>query len=63
MIWRIKKQDENKYLFKMAELWEVFPAADLETQIKIDEETHYLLVRATKNTLLITPDGFYFCRV
>lgn len=49
-----KKRDENKYLFKMTELLDVFPTADLEMQIKIDEEIHYLLVRATKNTLLIT---------
>ncbi|MGE1062056.1 GntR family transcriptional regulator [Megasphaera paucivorans] len=48
-----KKREENKYLFKMAKLLELFPTADLERQIKIDEEIHYLLVRATRNTLLI----------
>jgi GntR family transcriptional repressor for pyruvate dehydrogenase complex len=48
------KRQDSSYFAKMEALFAAFPQADLEEQIKIDEEIHYVLVRATENTLLIT---------
>lgn len=49
-----QNRQNNSYFAKMTTLFADFPHASLEQQIKIDENIHYLLVRATNNTLLIT---------
>lgn len=49
-----KKREDNPYFAQLEDLFDAYARAGLDRQIELDEEIHYLLVRATGNKLLIT---------